>query len=69
MPLSVCNKINGQPKTSTWRVLQLDRTAVKVIGEMEDVLICVSADERVCQYIDIVVEDIPNAYGLVLSQD
>ena len=67
MPLSVCKKINGQPKPSTWQVLQLDRTAVKVIGEMEDVLIHLSVDERVCQYIDIVVADIPDAYGPVLS--
>ena len=49
IPLSVCKKINGQPKPSTWQVLQLDRTAVKVIGEMEDVLIRLSSDERVCQ--------------------
>ena len=69
MPLSVYKKINGQPKPSTWQVLQLDKTAIKVIGEMEDVLIRLSADERVCQYIDIVVADIPNSYGLVLSQD
>ena len=67
MPLLVCKKINGQPKPSTWQVVQLDRTAVKVIGEMEYVLIRLSADERVCQYINIVVEDIPDAYGLVLS--
>ena len=36
---------------------------------MEDVLIRVSADERVCHYIDIVVADILDAYGLVLSRD
>ena len=48
IPLLVCKKINGQPKPSTWQVLQLDRTAVKVIGEMKDVLIRLSADERVC---------------------
>ena len=36
---------------------------------MEDVLIRLSADERVYQYIDIVVADIPDAYGLVLSRD
>ena len=68
MPWSVCKKINGQPKPSTWQVIQLDRTTVKVIGEMEDVLIRLSADERVCQYIEIVVADIPDAYGLVLSR-
>ena len=48
MPLSVCKKINGQPKPSTWQVIQLDRTAVKVIEEMEDVLIRLSANEKVC---------------------
>ena len=69
MPLSVCKKINGQPKPSTWQVLQLDRRAVKVIGEMEDVLIHLSANERVCQYSDIAVVDIPDAYGIVLSRD
>ena len=48
MPLSVCKKINGQPKPSTWRVIQLDRTNVKVIGEMEDVLIPLSSNDEVC---------------------
>ena len=69
MPFSVCKKINGQPKPTTGQVIQLDRTVVKVIGEMEDVMIRLSADERVCQYIDIVVADISDAYGLVLSWD
>ena len=36
---------------------------------MEDVLIHLSTDERVYQYIDIVVADISDAYGLVLSRD
>ena len=36
---------------------------------MEDVLIHLSTDERVCQYIDIVIANIPDAYGLVLSRD
>ena len=40
---------------------------MKVIGEMEDVLIHLSVDERVFQYINIVVADIPDSYGLVLS--
>ena len=69
MPLSVYKKINGQPKPSTWKVIQLDRTNVKVIGEMEDVLIRLSSNDKVCQFIDIVVADIPEAYGLVLSRD
>ena len=69
MPLLVCKKIIGKPKPSTWKVIQLDRTNVEVIGEMEDVLIRLSSNEKVCQFIDIVVADIPEAYGLVLSRD
>ena len=51
MPLSVCKKIDGHPKPSTWQVIQLDRTNVKVIGEMEDVLIRLSSNDKVCQFI------------------
>ena len=69
MPISVYKRINGQPKPSTWRVVQLDRTNVKVIGEMEDVLVLLSSNDKVCQVIDIMVGDIPDAYGLVLSRD
>ena len=47
----------------------MDRMNVKVIGEMEDVLVCLSSNDKVCQFIDIVVADIPEAYGLVLSRD
>ena len=48
MSLSVCKKINGQPKPTTWQVTQLDRTNVKVVGETEDVLICLSTNEKIC---------------------
>ena len=69
MPLSVCKKINGQPTPSASQIIQLDRTTVKVAGEMKNVLIRLATDERVCQYIDIMVVDIPKAYGLILSRD
>ena len=67
---SICKKINGQLKPSTWRVIQLDRMNVKVIGEMDNVLIRLYSNDKVCQFIDIVVvAEIPEAYGLVLSRD
>ena len=69
MPILVCKKINRHPKPSTWRVVQLDRTDVKVIGEMEDVLVHLASNDKLCQVINIVVADIPDAYGLVLSRD
>ena len=69
MPLLVCRKINGQPTSYSCIINQLDRTTVKVVGEMKDVLIRLSTDERVLQIIDIMVVDILEAYGLILSRD
>ena len=40
---------------------------MKVVGEMEDVLICLSANEKICQYIDVVVANIPDGYGIILN--
>ena len=42
---------------------------MKVIREMEDVLIRLYSNEKVCQFIDIVVADILETYELVLSRD
>ena len=69
MPLLVCKRINGQPIPSSYQIIQLDRSVVKVLGEMKDVLIRLFADPKVCQFIDIMVVDIPEAYGLILSRD
>ena len=69
MPLSVCKKINGQPTPSSCKIIQLDRSTVKVIGKMKNVLIRLSTDDRVFQFIDIMVVDILEAYGLMLSRD
>ena len=52
MPLEVCKKLNGELKPMLWDVTQLDKTNVKVVGEMENVLIRLSANERICHYID-----------------
>ena len=69
MPLSVCKKINGQPKPTAWEVTQLDRTSVKVVGEMENVLIRLSANNKICHFIYIVVADILDGYGLIMNRD
>ena len=47
----------------------MDRTDVKVLGEMEDVLIRLASNDKMCQVINIMVADILDAYGLVLSRD
>ena len=42
---------------------------MKVVREMEDVLIQLSRNEKICQYINIVVPKIPDGYGLILNRD
>ena len=69
MPLEVCKNINGQPEPTAWEVVQLDRMGVKVVGEMKNVLIRLSANNKISQFIDIMVADILDGYGLILNQD
>jgi hypothetical protein len=69
MPLSVCQKINAKVKPSDIKVIQLDRTNIKVISELKNVLIRLLSNPKVHQIIDIIVVDIPKFYGLFLSMD
>jgi hypothetical protein len=69
MPWSVCQKINAEVQPSSLKIIQLDRTSVKVIGELKNVLIRLSSNPKVHQIIDIIVVDIPEVYGLFLSRD
>ena len=67
MPTTVAKKINAQIRRSNTKILQLDRTRVQVIGELKDTQIRLVSNPNVWQTIDIVVADIPEAYGLFLS--
>jgi hypothetical protein len=69
MPWSVCQKINAKVQLSTLKIIQLDRTSVKVIGKLRNVLIRLSSNPKFHQVIDIIVVDIPETYGLFLSRD
>jgi hypothetical protein len=69
MPLSVCQKINAEVRPSDLKIIQLDRTNVKVIDELKNVLVRLSSNPKVHQIIDIIVVDIPEVYGLFLSRD
>ena len=51
------------------KIIQLDRSHVKVMGELKDVMIQISSNSKVHQVIDVIVVDIPEAYGLILSRD
>jgi hypothetical protein len=67
MPLVVCNKLGVVPLKTDKHVIQLDRTQVKFMGELKDVMIRVATHPNFVQVIDIIVLDIPEAYGLLLS--
>jgi hypothetical protein len=71
MPLSICKKLNVVPLKSDKHVIQLDRTQVKFIfiGELKDVMIRMATHPKFFQVIDIIIVDIPEAYGLLLSRD
>jgi hypothetical protein len=69
MPLKVCEKLNAKPEESDIQIIQLDRSSVKVIGELKNVLIRLESNPKVHQTIDIIVVDIPDTYGLLLSRD
>jgi hypothetical protein len=66
--LFVCQKINAEVKPYDLKIIQLDRTNVKVIGELKNVLIRLSSNPKVHQVIDIIVVDVPKVYGLFLSR-
>jgi hypothetical protein len=69
MPLSMCQKINVEVKPSDLKIIQLDRTNIKVIGELKNMLIILSSNPKVHQVIDIIVVGIPEVYGLFFSRD
>jgi hypothetical protein len=69
MPLKFYEKLNAKPENFDIQIIQLDRSRVKVIGELNNVLIRLSFNPKVHQTIDIILVYIPCTYGLLLSRD
>jgi hypothetical protein len=69
MPLSICKKLNATPTIRDTHIIQLDRTEVKVIGKLKDVMIRIASNPKFHQVIDIIIIDILEAYGMLLSRD
>ena len=69
MAYSFCKKLNAEPHMSKTKIIQLDRSHVNVFEELKDVLIRLSSNSKVHQKIDIIVVDILEAYGVILSRD
>jgi hypothetical protein len=69
MPLKACENINVKLEASNIQIFKLDITRFKLIGELNNVLIIMSTNPKIHQTIDIIVVDIPNNYGMLLSRD
>lgn len=69
MPLSISKKIISQWSKASAQIIELDLTCIPAFGELRDVIIQLSHDDRVHQCIKIIVVDILEAYGLLLSRD
>ena len=69
MPNFVCKKLNAKPQICKTNIIQLDRSHVKVFGELKDVLILLSWNSKVHQTIDIIIVDILEAYVVILRRD
>ena len=68
MLYSFCKNLNVKPQVFKKKIIQLDRSHVKVIRDLKDVLIRLSLNSKVYQTIDVIVVDIPEAYGAILSR-
>jgi hypothetical protein len=60
--------LNANPVKSDKHAIQIDRTQVKVIGELKYVMIRIATHPKYVQVIDIILVDIPEAYGMLLSR-
>ena len=69
MPYVVAERLHVICDKTGTQIMQLDRTNVKVIGELKDVLIQMAAKPQYTQVIDIVVVKMPEAYGMFLNRD
>lgn len=68
LPITVCDKLNVQPQKFVVRIVQLDLSQVEVVWELNQVTMRLSSNPKVFQVIDILVADILEFYGLILSR-
>lgn len=62
-------KISTYPQNTNVQIIQFDQIRVTVMEELKEVVIRQSSNPNSFQVIDIVVVDILEAYGLLLSRD
>ena len=68
MPYIVAKRLHAVLKKIGTQIMKLDRTNVKGIGELKEVLIPMTTKPQYTQVIDIVIVNIPEAYRMLLSR-
>ena len=69
IPYLVSKNIKVEPHICKTKIIQLEKSNVKVMGELKEVLIHLTSNSRVHQMIDIIFFYIPEAYRVILSRD
>jgi hypothetical protein len=69
VPFKVSENLKAKLKNIDIQIIQLDRSSVKVMGELKNVLVRLASNPKVHQRVDIIVVDILETYGLLLSKD
>jgi hypothetical protein len=69
IPFKVCGKLNIKSEQYDIQIIQLDKTKVKVTGALKKILIRMSSNPKIHQTINIIVLDILDTYGMVLSRE
>ena len=59
MHVSVCKKLNATWESCPTQIVQLDRSRVKVLGELKKIILTLFVDPRIHQTVYIVVVDVP----------
>ena len=67
--VSICRKLNATWESCPTQIVQLDRSRVKVSGELKNDLLTLYFDLRMDQTVDIVVADVPGTYGMWLRRN
>jgi hypothetical protein len=68
IPYSVFKKLISKPQILKTKIIQLDISNVKVLGELKDMLIHLASKSKVHLTIDIIDVDILETYGLILRR-
>ena len=69
MHVSICRKLNATWEYFPTQIVQLDRSRVKVLGELKKFLLTLFVDPRIHHTVDLVVADVLETYGMWLSRD